>query len=143
MYLSNLKYFLNLRILKESENTSECELEAYINHLDKLGEVFKIGFGDFDNMHVLELLATPFDMKIDNKGCESDLEDELIEMHVDLEAKAFFKSQNLSEYWSNINTATEYPKLFCVLPVAVTGSPNLLCCILRYFIDFAFCCCAI
>ena len=23
------------------------------------------------------------------------------------------------------------------------GSPNLLCCILRYFIDFAFCCCAI
>ena len=33
--------------------------------------------------------------------------------------------------------------LFCVLPVAVTGSPNLLCCILRYFIDFAFCCCAI
>ena len=30
-----------------------------------------------------------------------------------------------------------------VLPVAVTGSPNLLCCILRYFSDFAFCCCAI
>ena len=28
-------------------------------------------------------------------------------------------------------------------PVAVTGSPNLLCCILRYFIDFAFCCCVI
>ena len=33
--------------------------------------------------------------------------------------------------------------IFCVLPVAVTGSPNLLCRILRYFIDFAFCCCAI
>ena len=30
-----------------------------------------------------------------------------------------------------------------VLPVAVTGSPNLLCCILRYFTDFAFCCCVI
>ena len=30
-----------------------------------------------------------------------------------------------------------------VLPVAVTGSPNLLCCILRYFSDFAFCCCVI
>ena len=27
-----------------------------------------------------------------------------------------------------------------LLPVAVTGSPNLLCCILRYFSDFAFCC---
>ena len=30
-----------------------------------------------------------------------------------------------------------------LLPVAVTGSPNLLCCILRYFSDFAFCCCVI
>ena len=30
-----------------------------------------------------------------------------------------------------------------VHPVAVTGSPNLLCCILRYFSDFAFCCCVI
>ena len=39
--------------------------------------------------------------------------------------------------------STIYFALFCVLPVAVTGSPNLLCCILRYFIDFAFCCCAI
>ena len=37
----------------------------------------------------------------------------------------------------------DYCLFFCVLPVAVTGSPNLLCCILRYFIDFAFCCCAI
>ena len=31
----------------------------------------------------------------------------------------------------------------CELPVAVAGSPNLLCCILRYFSDFAFCCCVI
>ena len=30
-----------------------------------------------------------------------------------------------------------------VHPVAVTGWLNLLCCILRYFIDFAFCCCVI
>ena len=37
----------------------------------------------------------------------------------------------------------KFLQFFCVLPVAVTGSPNLLCCILRYFIDFAFCCCAI
>ena len=28
-------------------------------------------------------------------------------------------------------------------PVAVTGSSNLLCCILQYFSDFAFYCCVI
>ena len=48
-------------------------------------------------MHVPKWLVTPFDMKIDNKGYESDLEGELIEMHVDLEAKALFKSKNFAE----------------------------------------------
>ena len=70
----------------------------------------KIRFGYLDNMHVPKWLVTPFDMKIDNKGHESDFEDELIEMHVDLESKALFKSENISEYSSNINTAIKYSK---------------------------------
>ena len=45
-------------------------------------------FGDLDNMHFPGWFVTPCGMKIDNKGYESDLEDELIEMHVYLEAKA-------------------------------------------------------
>ena len=49
-------------------------------------------------MHVPEWLVTPFDMKIDNKGYETDLVDALIEMHVDLKAKTLFKSKNLAEY---------------------------------------------
>ena len=40
-------------------------------------------------------------------------------------------------------SASRYTDLLRVLPVAVTDSPNLLCCILRYFTDFAFCCCVI
>ena len=42
---------------------------------------------------------------------------------------------------SNFSVKEEH--ILRVLPVAVTGSPNLLCCILRYFTDFAFCCCVI
>ena len=91
-----------MQILKESENITDYELEVYINDLDKLREDFKIRFGDVDNMHVPEWLVTPFDMKIDNDGYESGLEVELIEMHVDLEAKALFKRKDLREYWSNI-----------------------------------------
>ena len=49
-------------------------------------------------MDVPEWFVTPFNMKIDNKGYESDLEDEFIEMHVDLEGKELFKSKNLSKY---------------------------------------------
>ena len=48
-------------------------MEVYINHLYKLREDFKICFRDLDNMHVPEWLVAPFDMKIDNKGYESDL----------------------------------------------------------------------
>ena len=46
-------------------------------------------------------------MKIDYKGYESHLEDEHIEMYVDLESKVFFEGKKLSEYWSNMNTATK------------------------------------
>ena len=56
-----------------------------------LREDIKISFLDMDNKHVSEWLITPFDMKIYNKGYVSDLEDEFIEVHVDLEAKALFK----------------------------------------------------
>ena len=62
-------------------------------------------------MHCPKWLVTPCHIKIDNKGYVSDLKDEHFEMHVNLEAMALFKSNNFSEYWSNINTATKYPKL--------------------------------
>ena len=62
-------------------------------------------------MHVSEWLFTLFAIKTDNEDYESDLEDEFIEMHVDLEVRALFKIANLRECWSNINTANKYPNL--------------------------------
>ena len=106
-----MKYFSNLQVLKESESISDCDMKVYINHLDKLTEDVRIRFGDLDDMHVSEWLVASFDMKIDNKGYESDLEDELIEMCVDLKVEALFKSTNLSKYWSNIYAVAKYHKL--------------------------------
>ena len=54
-------------------------------------------------MHVPVWIDGTFDMKIDNKGYESVLEDELIEMHVSLDVKALFRGEALREYI--------YPKL--------------------------------
>ena len=48
-------------------------------------------------MHVPEWFVCPFDMKIDNRDYQSDITVELIEMYVDIEAKALFKCKNLSE----------------------------------------------
>ena len=58
-------------------------------------------------MQIPEWLVAPFDMQTDDICNESDLEDELMEMCEDLEAKALFKSKTLGEYWSNINTVTK------------------------------------
>ena len=69
-----------------------CDFEVYINHLDELVEDMKISFGDFDNVHTPEWLATQFDMKIDNTDYESDLEDRRFELHVDVEAKSLLRS---------------------------------------------------
>ncbi|KAF2355756.1 hypothetical protein FHG87_013491 [Trinorchestia longiramus] len=52
-------------------------------------------------MHIPEWLVTSFDMKTDNKSNESDLEDELVEMCVDLEAKALFEHKTPTEYWTH------------------------------------------
>ena len=60
-------------------------------------------------MYAPKRLDTLFDMKIDNIGYESDFVDELIQMHVYIEAKALYKSKNLAEYWNNINTVNKYP----------------------------------
>ena len=62
-------------------------------------------------MHGTECLVSPLDMKIDNNSYESDLADELIEMHVDPKAEALFRCMSLSEHWSNINTSSKYPDL--------------------------------
>ena len=43
-------------------------------------------------MYVLEWLVTSSNMKIDNKRYESDIEDELIEMHMDLKSHATINS---------------------------------------------------
>ena len=53
-------------------------MEVYINHPDKLREDFHIRFGVLGNIHVPELHGTQFDMKIDNKGYESDLKMNLL-----------------------------------------------------------------
>ena len=65
-----------------------------IIHLDKIREDFKICFVDLDNIHLPEWLDTPPVREIYNKGCESDLEDELNEMYVNLELEVLFKSNN-------------------------------------------------
>ena len=54
MYIPDLRYHTDIPILKESVSNSDCDLEAYLNQLDKLREYFEIRFGDLDNVHVSE-----------------------------------------------------------------------------------------
>ena len=42
MYINDLNCFSSLRTIRDSENISHCDLEVYIDHIDKLSEDFKI-----------------------------------------------------------------------------------------------------
>ena len=85
MYINDLQYFSNLRILEESENISDFYLEGYADYLDKLNNHLKIRIRDLDNMNGPKWIVTQVDMKIDNKSYVSEFDVELIEMHLDLE----------------------------------------------------------
>ena len=63
-------------------------------------------------------------MTIENKDYMCDLEDELIEMHVNLESKVLFHSKDLSEYWRNVNTVAKYPKLRAVAEPFLDAFPT-------------------
>ena len=76
------------------------------------------------NIHVPDWLATPYDIQINSKGHKFNIEDELIEMHVDLEAKPLFKGKNLAEYWSNIITVTTNPKLRAAVGPLLLAFPS-------------------
>jgi len=128
----DFKYFSNLRQLEEDENISDCDLEIYIKHLEKLREDFKVRFEDLEKMHVPDWIVAPFDLEIENADIESYLEDELVDMCVDLEAKSLFRSKSLSDYWSNGNTATKYPKL------SATVEPFLLAFPSSYMVEAGF-----
>lgn len=129
---NDFKYFSNLQGIKDSGSISDSDVEIYIGHLEKLKEDFKIRFQDLESMQIPEWLVAPFDMQTDDICNESDLEDELMEMCEDLEAKALFKSKTLGEYWSNINTVTKYPKL------RAAAEPFLLAFPTSYMVEVGF-----
>ena len=97
----DFKYFSNQRQLEDGENISDCDLEIYITHLEKLREDFKVRFEDLEKMHVPDWIVVPFDLEIENADIDSYLEDKFVDMCVDLEAKSLFRSKSLSDYWSN------------------------------------------
>ena len=95
------KYFKNLWQLEE-DDISNCDLEIYIKHFEKLQEDFKVHFRTLMKMLVPNWIDTLFYLEIENADIESYLEDGLVDMYVDLEAKSLFRSKNLSDDWNNI-----------------------------------------
>ena len=66
-------------------------------------------------MHVLDWTVILFDQEIENADIESQLEDEVIDMRVNLEIKSLFRNKSLNNYWSNVNTVTKYLKFTAVV----------------------------
>ena len=108
-YSSNLKHFSTS--LMEDHSISDDDIEIFTNHLGNLQYDFRVRFKDLENMTIPEWIITPFDVKFENLSVEPECEYELVELSVDIAAKAVFESRSLSDFWYNVNTREKYPKL--------------------------------
>jgi len=76
---------------------------------------------------VSDWILTQLDLEIENTDIDSQLQEELIDMTMNLEAKALFRSKSLSDYWywSNENTVAKYPRIYAVIEPFLLAFPNL------------------
>ena len=65
-------------------------------------------------MDVLEWLVASFDMKIDNKGYESNFDDKLTEMHVDLKVKTSMNIGAIFILLLRSPSSEQQPNLSCL-----------------------------
>jgi len=74
----------------------DSDLEIYAKHLKNLSEDFKVLSKDLQRMRVRDWIVTLFDL-VQNADINSQLQDELTDMPVDLEAQSLFKRKNLRD----------------------------------------------
>ena len=75
----------------------DSDLEIYARHLKNLSEDCKVLFEDLQWMRVPVWIVTLFDFNVQNADFKSQLQDELTDMHVGLEAQTLFKHKNLRD----------------------------------------------
>jgi len=72
----------------------------------------KVLFEDLQRMRVPDWIVTLFDFNMQNPDFTSQLQDELPDMRVDLEAQSLFKRKKPARK-CHVNTAVKYPKFLC------------------------------
>ena len=112
------QYFSNLQKLEIKEE----DLKIYTNHLQKLGDDFKLRFVDLENIDIPEWIIAPFSAQIEN--VDINLQDELAELLSDLEAKTLLKNLTISKFWTNINIIQKYEKLYKIAQPFMLALPS-------------------
>ncbi|XP_066938665.1 zinc finger BED domain-containing protein 5-like [Macrobrachium rosenbergii] len=107
----DFQYYPNLQELEKGDETlSDDNLTIYMTHLEKLYEDFNNRFGDLEKIEIPDWIVAPFDIPNGN-AFDYDLQEEVIHMFVDLEAKSLFRNNSTGLFWTNVNIVNKYPKL--------------------------------
>jgi len=89
------KNFSNLLKLEKDGSIFDSDLEIYAKHLKIYMKTLKVLFEDLQRMRVPDWIFTLFDFNVQNPDINSQLQDDLTDMRVDLEAQSLFKRKNL------------------------------------------------
>ena len=81
--------------MKKDGSIVDSDLEIYAKHLKNLSKDFEVLFKDLQRMRVPDWIVTLFDFNVQYADVNSQLQDELTDIRVDLEAQSLFKRTNL------------------------------------------------
>ena len=79
---------------------SENDLLIYINHIQNI-EDWKYCFCDLQQMVVTDYVITPFECAIGLRDHKPNLDEQLFELHTDLEAKSILTRSGFCTLWSS------------------------------------------
>jgi len=77
--------------LEKDGSIVDSDLEIYAKHLKNLSEDFKAHFEGLQRMRVSDWIVMLFDCNVQNADINLQLQDELTDMRMDLEAQSLFK----------------------------------------------------
>ena len=90
---------------------SENDLLIYINHLDNLEEDWESIFYNLQGMVVSDYVISPFECTIGLTDLEPNLDEQLFELHTDLEAKSLLTRSGFCSLWSSGLVTKRYVKI--------------------------------
>ena len=108
------------RLSKMSHNVTDNHLLVYVEHLKAVREDMNVRFKDLLDLEVFPWLVEPFASNINE--CDSTLQEMLVDLQSDEEARAIFRAHGWAGFWIKCNN--RFPELWEKVRLFILAFPT-------------------